>query len=302
MLETDFCGLKMKNPTVLASGIMGCNAALLKRVARSGAGAVTMKSIGPKEKEGHKNPTVLEWEHGLINAVGLPSAGYKNAEKEFKELEKCKSPVIASIYGSSVEEFTEVAEGIIGFEPAMIEINISCPNTKREGQIFGTSPEVAAEVVKAVAEVCGKIPIMPKLTPQANNIAAVASACEQAGANAICAINTLGPGMVIDADARKPVLANKFGGVSGPAIKPIALRCVYQIYEAVSVPILGLGGISNGRDAIEMAMAGATAVGVGSATFYRGIDAFKLITDEMKTWMKKQGVKSFKEIVGAAHD
>ncbi len=302
MLEVDFCGMKMKNPTVLASGVLGVNAALLKRVAREGAGAVTMKSIGPKEKLGHPNPTVLEWEHGLINAVGLPSPGYKNIGKEFKELEDCPSPVIASIYGSSVEEFEEVTEGIVGFEPKVIEINISCPNTKREGMVFGINPESAAEVVSAVNKIAGKIPVMPKLTAAAPNIAEVARACEQAGANAICAINTAGPGMLIDAEARKPVLANKFGGLSGPAIKPIALRCVYQIYDAVSVPILGLGGISTGLDAIEMVMAGASAVGIGSAVHYRGMEAFKLVAEEIGGWMKSHNVENLKELVGAAHD
>jgi len=302
MLETEFCGVKMRNPTVLASGILGVNAAMLKRAAKEGAGAVTMKSIGPREKEGHPNPTVLEWKHGLINAVGLPFGGLEQLPKEFEELKDCKAPIIASIYGASVEEFEKVAEKVVELEPAVLEINISCPNTKREGQIFGTSPETAAEVTKAIAKKCGKIPLMPKLTPQANNIAAVAAACEQAGANAICAINTLGPGMLIDAEAAKPVLANKFGGVSGPAIKPIALRCIYQIYEAVTVPILGMGGISNGLDAVEMMMAGATAVGVGSAVHYRGIEAFKLVAEEMQEWLQQHDIESVKEIVGKAHE
>ncbi|MAG22113.1 MAG: dihydroorotate dehydrogenase B catalytic subunit [Candidatus Diapherotrites archaeon] len=302
MLETEFCGLKLKNPTVLASGILGTNAALLKRVVREGAGAVTMKSIGPREKLGHPNPTVIEWEHGLINAVGLPSPGYQNIESEFAELKNCSAPIIASIYGASVEEFETVAEAVAEYKPAIIEINISCPNTKKEGQIFGMSPEMATDVVSAVVAKTGKIPVMPKLTPQAPKIADIAVACEKAGANAICAVNTLGPGMLIDIEARKPILANKFGGVSGPAIKPIAVRCVYQIYRAVSIPILGMGGINSGKDAVEMMMAGASAVGIGTATHYRGIEAFKLIADEIKQWMKEHEVKSVKDLVGAAHD
>ena len=302
MLETEFCGLKLKNPTVLASGILGTNAALLKRVVREGAGAVTMKSIGPREKLGHPNPTVIEWEHGLINAVGLPSPGYQNIESEFAELKNCSAPIIASIYGASVEEFETVAEAVAEYKPAIIEINISCPNTKKEGQIFGMSPEMATDVVSAVVAKTGKIPVMPKLTPQAPKIADIAIACEKAGANAICAVNTLGPGMLIDIEARKPILANKFGGVSGPAIKPIAVRCVYQIYRAVSIPILGMGGINSGKDAVEMMMAGASAVGIGTATHYRGIEAFKLIADEIKQWMKEHEVKSVKDLVGAAHD
>jgi dihydroorotate dehydrogenase (NAD+) catalytic subunit len=302
MLETEFCGLKLRNPTVLASGILGINAALLKRAAKAGAGAVTTKSIGPREKGGHKNPSVLEWEHGLINAVGLPCAGCAEMEKELAgKMEGIEAPVIVSIYGSSVEEFEEVASTVVGLGPAMVEINISCPNTKKEGQVFGVSAESAAEVTAAVKEKAGKIPVMPKLTPQASNIADVARACEQAGANAICAINTL-QGMVIDAEAKKPVLANKWGGISGPAIKPIALRCVYQIYEAVSIPILGVGGITNGLDAIEMMMAGATAIGIGSGVHYRNIGVFRLVQKEMLEWMHLHGVKSGEEIVGAAHD
>jgi dihydroorotate dehydrogenase (NAD+) catalytic subunit len=301
-LETDFAGIKLRNPTVLASGILGTNAALLKRVAEEGAGAVTMKSIGPCEKEGHSNPCVLAWEHGLINAVGLPSPGCKNMEGEWAALDKRNFPLIASIYGSSVEEFSEVALAVAKHKPDMIEVNISCPNTKKEGMVFGLDPETAAEVTKAVKKSSGKIPVMPKLTPQAPNIALVAKACEKAGADAICAINTLGPGMLIDTEARKPVLANRFGGISGPAIKPIALRCVYQIFEAVKVPVLGMGGVCSGRDAIEMVMAGATALGIGSAAYYQGMGVFKKVCGEIREWMQENGVKGLGEIRGAAHE
>jgi dihydroorotate dehydrogenase (NAD+) catalytic subunit len=302
MLETEFCGMKLQNPTVLACGILGTNASLLKRAASAGAGAVTMKSIGPREQQGHNNPSVLEWEHGLINAVGLPSPGYTEMGKEFEELADCPVPVIASIYANSVEEYVEITEGILAYNPAMIEVNMSCPHSKGQGMLFGLEPAIAGETVKAVKQAAGKISVMAKLTPQAPKIAEVAKSCEQAGANAICAINTAGPGMLIDLEARKPVLANKFGGISGPAIKPIALRCVYQIYETVSIPILGMGGINTGEDAIEMVMAGASAVGVGSAIHYRGMEAFSLIAREIEQWMKRHGVKTVKEIVGAAHD
>ena len=301
-LEISFSGIRLRNPTVLASGILGTSAGLLKRVYEEGAGAVTMKSVGPCEKEGHANPTVLAWDHGLINAVGLPSPGFKNQEEEWAILEKRNFPLIASIYGSSVEEFVEVAGFVAKHKPEIIEINISCPNTKKEGMVFGVNPETAAEVTAAVKKVSGSVPVMPKLTPQALNIAEIAGACEKAGADAICAINTLGPGMIIDAEARKPVLANKFGGISGPAIKPIALRCVYQVFEAVKIPVLGMGGISSGRDAIEMVMAGATAVGIGSAAHYHGIGVFKKVCLEMEQWMEENGVKSLDEIRGCAHE
>jgi dihydroorotate dehydrogenase (NAD+) catalytic subunit len=301
-LKTEFAGIKMKNPTVLASGFLGTGSDLMKRVAEEfGAGAVTTKSIGPKERMGHPNPSVVEWEHGILNAVGLPSPGYKEMQGEWADLEKRNFPLIASIYGASVEEFIEVARAVALHKPEAIEVNISCPNTKCEGQIFGVSEEASASVVKAVKKEIGKIPLIAKLTPQAWNIGAIAGSCEKAGADAICAINTVA-GMLIDADARKPVLANRFGGISGPAVKPVALKCVYQIFEQVKIPILGMGGISSGRDAIEMVMAGATALGLGSAVYYRGFDAFKSICDEIEYWMEEKGVKSLEEIRGAAHD
>ena len=302
MRETDFIGMKMKNPTVLASGILGTNAELMERVVKEGgAGAVTMKSIGPEERLGHPNPSVIKWEHGLLNAVGLPSPGYENMDDEWAILSKRDYPLIASIYGANVKEFTLVAEKVAEKKPDAIEVNISCPNTKEHGQIFGVSEEASKEVISSVKKKCGNIPLIAKLTPQAYNIAAIAQSCEKAGANAICAINTVA-GMCIDIDARKPILYNKFGGVSGPAVKPVGIKCVYQIFGAVKIPILGMGGISNGRDAIEFIQAGATAVGVGSATFYKGINVFNKICREMEDWMKENKVESLEEIRGVAHD
>ncbi len=300
-LEIDFAGLKLKNPTVLASGVLGTSAALMKRVfEEGGAGAITMKSIGPEERAGHANPSVLELEHGLLNAVGLPSPGYKNMEEEWNELEERKFPLIASIYGASVEEFVEVSKFVAEKKPDAIEVNISCPNTQEHGQIFGVNETASAEVVSSVKKEIGKIPLIAKLTPQAPNIAAIASACEKAEANAICAINTVA-GMAIDIDARKPILCNKFGGISGPAIKPVGIKCVYQIFKAVKIPILGMGGISSGRDAIEYIQAGATAVGIGSGVYYQGIGVFEKVCREMKEWIKENEVKSLEEIRGCAH-
>ena len=291
----------MQNPTVLASGILGTNFPLMQRVfEEGGAGAITLKSIGPEERNGHANPSVIEWEHGLLNAVGLPSPGFQNMEEEWRQLSKRKFPLIASIYGANVEEFITVAKNVALHKPDAIEANISCPNTKEHGQIFGTNELASAEVIKAVKNEIGKIPLIAKLTPQAPNIAAVAAGCEKAGADAICAINTVA-GMVIDIDAGKPILHNKFGGLSGPAIKPVGIKCVYQIYENVKIPILGMGGISSGKDAIEMIMAGATAIGIGSGVYYHGIDVFKKICSEMQDWMKANNIENLKEIRGWAH-
>ncbi len=300
-LKTSFIGMKLQNPTILASGILGTSAELLARVAEEvGAGAVTMKSIGPAERDGNPNPSVFEWEHGLINAVGLPSPGFKNIGQEWKQLEKRNFPLIASIYGASVEEFAAVAKSVAGHKPDAIEANISCPNTKEHGQIFGVSERASAEVVGAVKKEIAGIPLLAKLTPQAYNISDIAAACEKAGADAICAINAVA-GMIIDIDARKPILFNRFGGISGPAVKPIGIKCVYQIFEAVKIPILGMGGISTGRDAIEYVQAGATAVGIGSGVFYRGIGVFKKVCAEMQQWMQANKVESLEEIRGAAH-
>ncbi len=290
----------MQNPTVLASGFLGTNFPIMQRVFEEGAGAITLKSIGPEERNGHANPTVLEWGHGIINAVGLPSPGFQNMDEEWEQLSKRKFPLIASIYGANIDEFATVAKNVALHKPDAIEANISCPNTKEHGQTFGTSNEASQTVIKTVKREIGEIPLIAKLTPQAPNIGEIAAGCEKAGADAICAVNTVA-GMCIDIDARKPILHNKFGGISGPAIKPVGIKCVYQIYENVKIPILGMGGISNGRDAIEYIQAGATALGIGSATYYQGIGVFKKVCREMQEWMKENNVKSLEEIKGVAH-
>ncbi len=298
MMETKFCGLKLKNPTVLASGILGTTAALLQRVYDNGAGAVTVKSIGPKLREGHPNPKLLVLKDSMINCIGLPSAGYKNMNKKFLELQKLKFPVIWSIYGSSIADYVDITKEIVKYKPDMIELNISCPN-KDDGMVFGCDKELTRKLVSSVKKV-SKVPIMPKLTPNVTDIVSIAKECEKAGADAISAINTVS-GMAINVEAGKPVLSYVKGGLSGPLIKPIALRCVYDIYKEVKIPILGMGGINNGRDALEMMMAGASAIGVGSAVYYDGVEVFGKIVKEMESLMKKNGYKSVKEIIGRAH-
>ena len=298
-MNINFLNKKLKNPTVLASGILGNSKDILERVYEKGCALVTMKSIGPQARDGHKNPTVIDLGCGLINAVGLPSPGYRNMEKEWADLEKRDFPIIASIYGGSVREFQEVAEYVSSKQPDFIEINISCPNSEKHGMIFGINRESAREVVAAVKQVID-VPLIVKLTPQAPDIADVARGCEDAGADAICAINTLGPGMVIDIESARPVLAFKKGGLSGPMIKPVAVRCVYDIYKAVSIPIIGLGGIMTGEDALEMIMAGASLIGIGSAVHYRGIDVFRKVSEEMETWLSERHL-NLTDIKGAAH-
>ena len=289
----------LKNPTVLASGILGNSKDILERVYEAGCGLVTLKSIGPEPRDGHKNPTVIDLGCGLINAVGLPSPGYLNMENEWAELEHRDFPIIASVYGGSVDEYRRVAEYVSSKKPDFIEINISCPNSEQHGMIFGINRDSSRAVVSAVKKAIS-VPLIVKLTPQAPDIADIAKTCEDAGADAICAINTVGPGMAIDIESGKPILAFKKGGLSGPMIKPIAVRCVFDIFKAVSIPIIGLGGVTTGEDAIEMVMAGATLAGIGTAVRYRGIEVFQKIADEMEAWLSERNL-SLADIKGAAH-
>jgi len=296
--------LQLKNPLVLASGVMGTSPALLERMALSGAGAVTSKSCGPVNREGHPNPVVIEWEHGLINAVGLTNPG---AEEEVGLLLQAKEKLLpldvllfASIFAGTVEEFSQVASTIVKAHPDLIEVNISCPNVRDDfGLPFAADAKSAGEVTRAVKTQAGEIPVAVKLAPNVPNIGRIALAVEEAGADAITAVNTM-PGMVIDADAARPVLHNRMGGISGPALKPIALRCVAEIADSVHIPIIGTGGVLTGRDAVEMILAGATAVGVGSALWYRGSEAFTLIQDEMRAYMQEHDIHSIDELIGKA--
>ncbi len=298
-MTIQFLGKSLKNPLVLASGVLGNNKQILERVHKNGCGLVTMKSIGPAPRDGHKNPTVIDLGHGMINAVGLPTPGFDHMEEEWQALAQRSFPLNASIYGGSVKEYQSVAKFVTAKHPDFIEINISCPNSDQHGMIFGVNEQSAFDVVKAVKKVID-VPLIAKLTPQAPDIAKIAKACEEAGADAICAINTAGPGMVIDIEARIPVLAFKKGGLSGPMIKPIAVRCVYDIYEAVSIPIIGLGGVTTGVDAVEMIMAGATLVGIGSGVRYRGMDVFNQVNQELDAWLMAHNT-TLDKIRGAAH-
>ncbi|MBI3035701.1 dihydroorotate dehydrogenase [Candidatus Woesearchaeota archaeon] len=300
MLQTKLCNIQLKNPTILASGILGVTKESVNRIGKAGAGAVTLKSLCHEERQGNANPTMFAYDGVFLNAVGLPGQGIDSALKDFVRLDNLSVPVIGSIYGYRIEQFGEVAKKMAYLKPAMIEVDISCPHMDY-GKPYYADPELTAKVTKIVKQNSGKIPVSIKLSPNVYDIKEIAHAAERAGADAITAINTAS-GMVIDIDARKPILANKIGGISGPALKPIAVKCVYEIYEAVKIPIIGTGGVTYGKDAIEMVMAGATAVGIGTGVYYRGIDIFKKVCDEIMQWMKKNKVKNLDEIRGVAHD
>ena len=298
MLGVNLCGIKLKNPTILASGILGITKESIDRVGKSGAGAVTLKSLCQEERLGYNNPSITVFEGGMLNAIGLSGQGIDNALKDFKILNDLSVPIIGSIFGYRTKDFAYVTKQMSKLKPALIEVDISCPHVDY-GKPICSDKGIAAEVTKAVKKNT-KIPVSIKLSPNVTDIKEIAHAVERAGADAITAINAAS-GMVIDIDARKPVLANKVGGITGPALKPIAVRCVYQIYETVKIPIIGTGGITYGKDAIEMVMAGATALGVGTAVYYRSIGVFKKICNEMQIWMKKNKVKNLDEIRGVAH-
>lgn len=301
-LETKFCGVTFKNPLVVASGVLGVTAASLRNVVRHGAGGVTTKSIWLNEHKGHPNPVMVVNEHYMLNAVGLPDAGLEKAKLEMGKYMKDKpAPVIASIVAAKADDFAEVAASVSKLGPDIIEVNISCPNVEDElGKPFACS-RVDAAMVTSIVRKMTRIPVVVKLSPNVANIVEIARACVDAGADGICAINTVGPGMMIDLETREPVLANKVGGVSGPAIKPIAIKAVYDIHKALpGTPIIGTGGVLTGEDAIEMIMAGATLVGVGTAVYYRDIACFGLIAKEMVVWGKKHGVKKVGDLRGTA--
>jgi dihydroorotate dehydrogenase (NAD+) catalytic subunit len=299
----DFLGVKFPNPLVLCSGYLGMTASTWDNVAKRGAGGITTKSIWLNEHKGHANPVVIANDDYIVNAVGLPDAGIEKAAGEFKEyLDRDNGvPLIVNIVGGKADEFVAVAEAVHKLKPQIIEVNMSCPNVEDEhGKPFATDCPRAAALTKRLKEVTD-IPLIIKLSPNVEDIKAVAEAVVEAGADGITAINTYGPGLVIDIDTAQPVLANKFGGVSGPGIRPLAVKKVFDIYDCTDVPIIGMGGMTSGKVALEMMMAGASLIGIGSALYYRGEDAFKIVLDEMVEWCEKNGVKSFNEIIGKTH-
>ncbi len=296
MLQTEFCKIKLKNPTVLASGILGTSVDVMNRVASNAAGPVTTKSIGPTEREGHNNPTVVEIEDGIYNAVGLPTPGYLNMDEELKCWSGLKVPLIASIYGTCVEDYVKIANYIQEYKPSIIELNISCPN-KDDGMIFSKDKDLTRKLVRAVKSV-SSIPIIPKLTPNCDCIGEIAASCEKGGADAICAINTVQK-TILHPELKIPLLAYGKGGISGPLIRKTALEKVKKIRGAVKIPIIGVGGVTYGKDAIEMIKAGASLVGIGSGIYFRGMDVFKKDCDEMIKIMRKDGIKSIEEIKNA---
>jgi dihydroorotate dehydrogenase (NAD+) catalytic subunit len=299
-LGVDLCGLRLRNPTMLASGVLDETAATMVEVARAGAGAVVTKSVGMSPREGHANPCVVELDVGLLNAMGLPNPGIEYFSEEVKAVKREGVTVIGSVIGGSEDELAAVAALMAAAGADAVELNLSCPHAKGLGTEIGSTPEDVERVCRASKERV-KVPLFAKLTPNTSSISNLAKAAERGGADAVVAINTL-KGMAISPEVRMPVLANRFGGLSGPAIRPIGVRCVYEIRDAVEIPVIGVGGISTGRDALEYIMAGATAVQVGTAVWMRGPEVFKSICDDISRFMDEYGYSKVDDMVGAAHD
>lgn len=304
-LSQRILGVDFANPTVLASGIMGITASSWRFVAQNGAGAITTKSLWPFEHVGHRNPTIISTEHWTLNAVGVPDAGMEKAKEEIGSFLKNKPvPLIANIIADTVDNFAVVADAIVQLKPDFLEVNISCPNVEDEfGRPFACSAPDAARVTKAVKAVAGKSPVFIKLSPNVDNIANIARACAKEGADGFTVINTVGPGMAIDLRSRMPILANKVGGLSGPGIKPIAVKCIADVYGATEgkLPIIGMGGVFTGEDALELMLAGASLIGIGTAVWERGIDVFAKVCEEMQLWCTNEGVWEISELVGGMH-
>ncbi len=294
-------GIQLDNPIIPASGTFGFGYEFAEIYDINMLGTFSFKGTTKEPRFGNPTPRIAECPSGMINAVGLQNPGIEKViSEELPELKKCfHKPVMANISGFSIDEYVYCCEKIDKEEQVgWIEVNVSCPNVHGGGMSFGVCPESAAEVTKAVKAVTTK-PVYIKLSPNVTDIVSIAKACEEAGADGISMINTM-LGMRINLNTKKPIIANKMGGYSGSAILPVALRMVYQVYEAVKIPIIGMGGISSAEDVIEMMLAGATAVQVGAANLIEPY-ACKNIIEDLPRVMKKYRINSLSEIIGGAH-
>jgi len=296
------CGTELANPVIPASGTFGYGHEFAELYDINLLGTFSFKGTTKLPRFGNPTPRIAETPDGMLNAVGLQNPGVDAViAEELPKLAACfRKPVMANVSGFSVEDYAYTCEKL-DREPQVgwLEVNVSCPNVHGGGMSFGTTPEAAAEVTRAVKAVTTK-PVLIKLSPNVTDIAAIAAACEAAGADGISLINTL-LGMRIDLKTKKPVLANRMGGLSGPAVLPVALRMVYQVYEAVKIPVVGMGGVSSAEDVIEMMLAGATAVEVGAANL---VDPFaaKKIVEALPAVMQKYGIQKLTDIIGGAHE
>lgn len=301
-LKTDFLGINFKNPLITSSGCFGYGLEYKEYFDPNILGGIGIKGLTLEARDGNLGTRIAETPAGMLNCVGLENPGVdyfvETILPRIKE-EGLKSHIIANINGKTVEDYVEIAKKLDKVpEIAIIEVNISCPNVKNGGMAFGANPEIAGKVTREVRQVTSK-PLVVKLSPNVTDIVTIAKKVEENGADAISLINTL-LGMAIDINTKKPVLGNVFGGFSGPAVKPVALRMVYQVYKAVNIPIIGMGGIANVEDALEFIMAGASIISIGSAIFANPMLPVEII-EGLKKYCTENNISNIKEIVGIAH-
>ncbi len=299
-LEIELEKISFDPPLILASGILDQTAETMKRILDSGAGAVVTKSIGKESRGGHPNPSVVELETGLLNAMGLPNPGIDEFKNELKKLDDTvkQKPIIGSIFASNSDDFVDLALTMEGYGVDAIELNLSCPHAEGYGASIASDQNVMAEVIESVVDQI-EIPVLSKLPPS-DQIVDKAKIAEKHGSDAIVCINTV-KAMAINYETKTPILGNEIGGYSGKGIKPIGLRCVYEVYKEVDIPIIGCGGITTGRDALEYILAGASALQIGTVFKVRGKSAPNKIADEMKELLNKENIKDLESIIGVAH-
>jgi dihydroorotate dehydrogenase (NAD+) catalytic subunit len=289
--------LTLDNPTMLASGIMGSAASSLRRIMSCGAGAVVTKSIGLLPREGHPGPVLVEVPEGYVNAMGLPNMGLAFLDElEMLSTDEERKPIVVSIFGNSPDDFVELSETFCQYADAL-ELNLSCPHAQGFGIEVGSDPAAVKAITNSVSKHVD-IPVWVKLTPNVTDITALGKAAEKGGADAVVAINTV-KAMVIDVECARPVLGNVFGGLSGSAIKPIAVKCVYDLYSTLTIPVIGVGGICNYEDALEFIMAGASAIQIGSAVA-RDLSVFEHIAIGIDRYLSTKRL-SFEDVVGIAN-
>ncbi|ADR18919.1 dihydroorotate dehydrogenase [Calditerrivibrio nitroreducens] len=296
-LKINLCGVEFKNPIITASGTFGYGLEYANHIDLNKLGGISVKGISLKEVKGNPMPRIMETSAGMLNAIGLQNVGVERFIKEkLPALRKYDTKIIVNFWGKMLEEYIEVARVLDEEDVDMLEMNISCPNIKEGGIAFGTDPKMTYEVVYNCKKVMKNKPLVVKLSPNVTNIKVFGKVAEEAGADAISAINTL-LGMAININTRKPFLSNITGGLSGPAIKPVAIRMVYELYKTIKIPIIGIGGIMSYRDVIEFYLAGASAVQVGTANFVDPEIPIKII-DELNNYLKCNNIRNISELTG----
>ena len=298
-MKTSVGSVSLERPGMIASGIMDETGKSLVRVLESGAGAVVTKSIGLEPKPGHDNPCFMEVRGGYVNAMGLPNPGI-DLFKEEMDMAVPKGKVIGSIYGAGPDDFFKLAAKMEDYGACAVELNLSCPHAKGYGMEVGTDPAMVGSIVSAVKSAVS-IPVWAKLTPNTHILTQIGLAVQDAGGDAVVAINTL-KAMVISPEFARPIMSNKFCGLSGEAVKPVGVRAIYDLKSVLDIPLVGVGGISDWRDAAEYIMAGASAFQVGSAVGTRGLGVFEQINSGLSAFMEEYGYSSIESMVGAAHE